>query len=283
MSALDLVSTWPVERAAAGYVTDNGHTAATVDLARPFALASVTKLLTAMAVLVAVEEGSVDLDEPAATMPEVSVRHLFAHTSGLPFEGETPIARPGTNRIYSNTGIERLAGHLVERTSISFATYLDEAVLGPLAMTATDIGDRSPASGASASLSDLLRFGRELLVPTLLSAETLAAATSVQYPGIAGIVPGIGRMDPCDWGLGFELKDAKAPHWTGGTNSSATFGHFGGTGTFLWVDPEAGIACVGLCDRPFDTWALEAWPRFADAVLREGRAVRPMSLPAKGC
>jgi CubicO group peptidase (beta-lactamase class C family) len=81
------------------------------------------------------------------------------------------------------------------------------------------------------------------------------------------VIPGIGRQDPNDWGLGLELKDAKAPHWTGTRNSPRTFGHFGGSGTFLWVDPEADLALVALSDRDFGDWALEAWPRLADEVL----------------
>ena len=115
-----------------------------------------------------------------------------------------------------------------------------------------------------------LRLGQELLEPTVIARETLAEATSVQFPGLAGIVPGIGRMDPCDWGLGPELRDGKAPHWTPTTSSGGTFGHFGGAGTFLWVDPEAGVACAGLTDRPFGDWALAAWPAFGDAILRAG-------------
>ena len=102
-----------------------------------------------------------------------------------------------------------------------------------------------------------------------MSPATLAAATTVSFPGLSGVLPGVGRFDPLDWGLGFELRDAKVPHWTGGANSPATFGHFGGSGTFLWVDPEAGLACVALTDRDFGPWALEAWPRFSDAVLAE--------------
>ena len=52
-------------------------------------------------------------------------------------------------------------------------------------------------------------------------------------------------------------------------NSPKTFGHFGQAGTFLWVDPDAGVACVALTDRPFGPWAAEVWPEFADAVLAE--------------
>jgi CubicO group peptidase (beta-lactamase class C family) len=76
-------------------------------------------------------------------------------------------------------------------------------------------------------------------------------------------------MEPNDWGLTFELRDAKSPHWTGRRNSERTFGHFGATGTFLWVDPDAGLACGVLTDRRFGDWALEAWPPLGDSVLSE--------------
>jgi CubicO group peptidase (beta-lactamase class C family) len=76
-------------------------------------------------------------------------------------------------------------------------------------------------------------------------------------------------MEPHDWGLGFDLKDAKAPHWTGERNSSRTYGHFGGSGTFIWVDPDVRIACACLTDLEFGGWAKEAWPALSDAVLAE--------------
>src|SRR5436190_1819202 len=146
-----------------------------------FRWASVTKLVTALAALVAAEEGVIDLDEPAG--PEGStVRHLLAHASGLPFEPGAPTGRPGQRRIYSNVG-----------------------------------------------------------------------------------------FDPLDWGLGFELRDAKEPHWTGSRASPRTFGHFGGSGTFLWVDPDADVSLGVLTDLDFGDWAKEAWPNLSDAVLAEER------------
>lgn len=228
--------------------------------------ASVTKLPTALAALVAAEEGVIDLDEPAG--PEGStLRHLLAHASGLPFEGGEPIAKPEQRRIYSNTGFEVLAEHVAAAAEMPFAEYLRAAVLQPLGMNAELRG--SAASQLYGTLDDLMRFARELQLPTLIAPETFAEATSVQFPGLGGVLPGFGRWDPNDWGLGFELRDAKARHWTGTRNSPRTFGHFGGSGTFLWVDPDAGLACALLTDRDFDDWALEAWPRLSDAVLDE--------------
>jgi CubicO group peptidase (beta-lactamase class C family) len=92
-------------------------------------------------------------------------------------------------------------------------------------------------------------------------------ATTVAFPGLDGVLPGFGRQRPNDWGLGFELRDAKSPHWTGATNSTATFGHFGRSGTFLWVDPVAGLACACVTNRDFGPWAAEAWPILSDAVV----------------
>ena len=111
-----------------------------------------------------------------------------------------------------------------------------------------------------------------MLAPTLVTRETVDEATSVQFPGLAGVLPGWGRMDPNDWGLAFELRDHKSPHWTSAQSSPRTFGHFGAAGTFLWVDPDAGLACGVLMDKDFGDWAIEAWPRFNDLVVGEERA-----------
>ncbi|GAB3883240.1 hypothetical protein GCM10029964_042260 [Kibdelosporangium lantanae] len=102
-----------------------------------------------------------------------------------------------------------------------------------------------------------------------MSRQLFAEATTVVFPGLAGVLPGFGHQRPNDWGLGFSVRDHKSPHWTGTGNSPETFGHFGQAGTFLWVDPAVGIACVALTDRVFGPWAAEVWPVFSDAVLAE--------------
>lgn len=292
MQALDGVGRWPVGTAAVGVLTSGPSAGPAVagttgPRSRPFAWASVTKPVTALAVLVAVEEGTLGLEQPAGP-PGSTVRHLLAHASGLgPDPGPggperaRPLAEPGRRRIYSNTGYEVLAEVLARSSGLSFAEYLTGAVLEPLGMGGTSIRadeERGLPSGSAAGLTgplvDLLAFAAELLVPTLVSRETLDLATSVAFPGLAGVLPGFGRFDPCDWGLGVELRDGKPPHWTGTANSPATFGHFGQSGSFLWVDPAAGVACAGLSDRMFGPWAAQAWPDLADAVLAELVAAR---------
>jgi CubicO group peptidase (beta-lactamase class C family) len=264
LRALEQIDGWPAATATAGVVAGE-RTWSHGPTGHEFGWASVTKLLTATATLVAAEEGVVDLDEPAG--PEGStVRHLLAHASGLPFEGEQPISRPGRRRIYSNTGFELLAALVGERAEMPFDEYLRAAMLDPLGMSATRL-EGSPAAGLRGPLDDLLAFARELLAPRLIAPETLAEATEVAFPGLSGVLPDFGRQEPLDWGLGFEIKDAKSPHWTGSRNSERTFGHFGGSGTFLWIDPAVGAACACLTDLDFGDWAKDAWPRLSDAVL----------------
>jgi len=233
--------------------------------------ASVTKLVTALAVLVAVEEEMIDLATPAGP-PGATVRHLLAHASGLAFGSAAIRAVPGERRIYSNTGFEVLAGVVAERAEMPFALYLGEAVLEPLAMTGTRL-EGGAAAGLVGPLDDLVKLCAELLQP-LLSASMFREATTVAFPGLAGELPGFGRCAPLDWGLGFEVRDGKAPHWTGSGNSPQTFGHFGRSGSFLWVDPQVGLACAALSGRDFGPWAAAAWPALADAVLAEDAARR---------
>ena len=189
MDVLQAIDSWGARTATAGVVRADGELGVHGPRRDVLRWASVTKLLTGLATLIAVEEGTVDLDEAAG--PEGStLRHLLA-------------------------------------------------------------------------------LARELLEPTLVAPETLTEATTVQFPGLAGVLPSWGRMDPNDWGLAFELRDAKSPHWTGTRASPRTFGHFGAAGTFLWVDPDAGLALAVLTDKEFGDWAKAAWPVLSDSVFGE--------------
>jgi CubicO group peptidase (beta-lactamase class C family) len=265
--ALDALAGWPVDHAAGAVVAGGATRAHAGDQAWVTRIASVTKPLVAYACLVAVEEGTLDLDAPAGP-PGATVRHLLAHASGLPFEGTEPIAPPASRRIYSNAGFAALGDALADAAGLDLATYLGEAVLAPLGMSASELRG-SAGAGAWSSVADLAAFAAELLSPTLVDPATLAEATSEQFPGLAGIIPGLGRYDPNPWGLGFELKGAKSPHWTAPQGSPRTFGHFGGSGTFLWVDPDAAVACVVLTDREFGDWAPPLWSAVSADVLAE--------------
>lgn len=270
MRALEQIDRWPVPHAAAAVVDKAGVVAAHGDTDRTFPLASVTKLLTAHAVLLAVEEGVLDLGDPAGPTG-ATVRHLLAHASGLSFEGGEVQGAPGRRRIYSNGGYAVL-GELVERRSgFPFADYLRVGVAEPLGMPHTSLRGHA-GHGGSSSARDIAVIARELLEPTLLSHETHGAATAIAFPGIDGVLPGYGVQRPNDWGLGPEVRGSKHPHWTGTANSPRTVGHFGQSGTFCWADPDAGLGLVVLTDRDFGAWAKPLWTELSDAVLAEWAA-----------
>ncbi len=267
-AAWALTSQWPAPTWSAAIVAHNltGRSVDTRgDTARVQRIASVSKPLAAWAVLVAIEEGSVGLDDPVGQQG-CTVRHLLCHAGGYPFEGSQPVGKPGAKRIYSNTGYDLLAGHLEASTGMAFGEYLGDAVFSPLGMGSSDLRG-SCAKDVWSCVDDLVLFADELRSPSLVARETWLAAVTAQMPTLSGVVPGVGSFDPCPWGLGVEIRGHKSPHWTGTRNSSATFGHFGGVGTFLWVDPVADVACVMLSETEFDQWGLAQWPTFSDAVL----------------
>lgn len=280
MRALDVLADWPVPAAAAAVIgptfrgerSDGGVSVLAThgDTSHPFRLASVTKPLVARAAQVAVEEGAFELGTPAGP-PGATVRHLLAHTSGVAMQSAEVLAAPGTRRIYSNAGFTLLAQALQDTAEIAFGRYLHEAVFEPLGMTATALtGDVAAAGyGAESSVDDLARFAADLLRPALVTPEMHAEATTVQFPGLNGVLPGFGSQRPNDWGLGFEIRAEKTPHWTGSSNSAGTYGHFGQSGTFLWVDPAVDLALVVLTDRDFGEWTHPLWPAISDGVLRE--------------
>ena len=225
-----LADEFPVESFGVAVVDREGvHTRG--NTSRVQRIASVSKPLAAWAVLVAVEEGSVSLDDPVG-QPGCTLRHLLSHAGGYPFFGDQPVGRPGAKRIYSNTGYDMIAAHVEARTGMPFGTYMAEAVFGPLGMTQSELRG-SCAKDVHSNVDDLVLFVHELRRPRLLARETYMEAVTPVFPELDGVLPGLGHMDPCPWGLGVEIRGHKQPHWTSPANSSATFGHFGGTGTFL--------------------------------------------------
>ncbi|WIM67049.1 serine hydrolase domain-containing protein [Corynebacterium breve] len=252
---------WPVNDVAAAVVgsTEAEHG----DVDRIFHLMSVTKLFSAYAFLMAVEEGVFELDQPAG--PEGStVRHLLAHASGVGFasrEQERPL---GERRIYSSAGFEWLADILEEETGIAMRHYARDGVFRPLGMDDTAIYG-SPGHDGRSTVADMEKFARELLQPTLLHESTVREAFTPQFPELRGLVPGYGMQKPCPWGLGFEIRGRKAPHWMGTGVPEETVGHFGMAGTYLWAVPSwsdhelAGTAAICLTNRQFGNWAKPLW------------------------
>ena len=259
-----------------------------------FPFASVTKPIVAWSALVAVKRGLLDLDAPAgagtahsaagagtahnavgagtasgstrAMLPGATVRHLLAHASGIAFDSDAVLAAPGTRRIYSNRGIEILGERLQEATATPLERWVETTVLEPLGMSSVLVPG-SPAHSGEGTARDLAVFAGELAAPRLISASLAAEATSVVFPGLDGVLPGYGRQAPNDFGLGVEVRGHKHPHWTGRASSLATFGHFGQSGSFIWVDPEARRQAVFLGERRFAAVHKDAWPDLCDQIL----------------
>jgi CubicO group peptidase (beta-lactamase class C family) len=270
MAALDVLDDWPVQAAAAAVIGPHGVLDTHGNTGRVFELASVTKPLVARAAHVAIEEGVVDLDT-AAGPPGATIRHLLAHASGLAMQSDRVLAAPGARRVYSNQGFTVLAQTVERESGIEFGRYLAEAVCKPLSMGTTRLNGGALAAGfgVTSTVEDLSAFAGDLLCPVTVSAQLHGEATTVQFPGLDGVLPGYGVQRPNDWGLGFEIKDAKSPHWTGARNSARTYGHFGQAGGFICVDPQFELALVVLTDRDFGEWVFEPWPAICDAVVSE--------------
>ncbi|MEX2653790.1 MAG: serine hydrolase domain-containing protein [Acidimicrobiia bacterium] len=264
MTPAEHVGTWPVDRV--GYaVLVGGEVVEESGDRGVFELASIAKLFAALTAMIALEEGSLDLDAPAGPAG-ATVRHLLAHAAGYDFDSERIVAGVGSRRVYSNTGIEVFADHLAAATGMSYAEYLRLGVLEPLSLGDTALYG-SPAHGMRSSVSDIAGLAGEFMRPSLVSESTMRMARSPVFPQLAGVLPGIGRFDPNPFGLAIEVKGEKSPHWSGRRTSPETFGHFGGAGTFLWVDPVIDVAVVALTDRGFGSWAMDVWPEFSDLVV----------------
>jgi CubicO group peptidase (beta-lactamase class C family) len=275
VGSLDLIDTWPVNRAAAAFVGSDGTITTAGDIDQVFELASLTKLMTALAVLVAVEEESLTLDQ-VATDAGATISDLLCHASGMAPDSRDQLTTPGTRRVYSTAGYERLGEIVAEHSGMAFSAYLSEGVLVPLGMATTELHG-SPGSDATSTVRDMIALASAWRRGTIVHQTTLSLATEPVRPELGGVLPGFGRFDRNLWGLGPEIRGEKLPHWTGSLNSAATYGHFGRSGTMLWNDPMAGCTLIALTNEPFGEWAAAHWPLLSDAVLSAGP--RPGSQP----
>ena len=149
-----------------------------------------------------------------------------------------------------------------------FASYVREAICEPLGVDLDPDGHPGVGHARERSRTSS-QVGRELLVPTLVAPETLDEMTSVQFPGLDGVLPDYGRFDPLDWGLGVELKGRKSPHWIGVANLAEHVRPLRRLRDVPLGRPRGGPRLAALTTREFGDWAKEAWPRLSDAVLAE--------------
>ena len=157
---------------ARGYGTSDLESGAPVTPETVFRVGSITKLFTATAIMQLRDAGKLRLDDPVAAHlpwfqvkstftdePEISVRQLLTHTSGLPREAAFPywtthdfptreqirqalpsqdaIFAPATTYKYSNLGMALLGEIVAEVSGEPWADYLRKHVFEPLGMSAT--------------------------------------------------------------------------------------------------------------------------------------------------
>ncbi|WIK64466.1 serine hydrolase domain-containing protein [Gleimia hominis] len=238
------------------------------DETKVFDYMSVTKVFAAIGVLVAVERGHLELGTPVEVAGEtVTIKHLLAHASGVAFDKNERQAEPETRRIYSNFGFERMANAVEEHVGTAFNDWLETEVLEPLGMVETSITGSCAYSGTG-SLRDLMALANELLEPTLISTDLHDQMLTETYPGIRGITPGYGSYRDNAWGLGVEIKKDKQRTWFPPQASENAFGHFGQSGSFIWVDPARGAAGAFLGDEPFGKWHQQHWQQLGDYLLQ---------------
>lgn len=264
MSALDKISQWPVDNVAGALIGPNG-VEALGDTAREYDIKSVTKPVVALGVMLAVEEGAVELDQPAG--PEGStLRHLLSHASGVDFDSREAKRPVEDRRIYSSAGYEWAAEIVADATGMDFPVYLQDGLFEPLGMNSTRL-EGSAGHGLISSVDDLVKFASEVLNPQIIHPDTLTEMRTVQFPDLRGIVPGYGMHRPCPWGLGFEIHGEKDPHWMSTNMPADAAGHFGRSGTYLWVADD--YAMVALADRDFGEWAKPLWQETNEAIWAE--------------
>jgi CubicO group peptidase (beta-lactamase class C family) len=181
-------------------------------LTSPSNIGSVAKTFTAMAVMMLAERGKLRYDdliarhvtELAEATPDITIRHLLTHTSGIPDVGDLGIDRPGlrehdvVNAIrthhasfrrpgfkyrYSNTGYMILAMAIENATGRTFDEFLRTTIFEPLDMNSTRpdpaprrAEDTKGDSGLVSTVDDLLKWDQALAGERLMRAKTFAEA-----------------------------------------------------------------------------------------------------------
>lgn len=265
-------------------------------LNRSFKWMSVTKFLVAIGFWVQ-KRGSnasavpLDFWAPAGGFLPDSVRvvDLLAHCAGLPFDapresasapaglgvkfGVAPLNQcsipPFTKRIYSNYSFEVATQIACEKLGMSWTDWIAAALLKPLGMNGTKLAE-SPAWGAVSPISDLARLAAAVLSPEQLGLTDAEVArnTAAVHPGLRGVLPGYGHQRDNLWAAGVELHGNKSPHYLPEDFPPDVIGHFGQSGSFIWVDRAAGAAGVFLGEKPFGLEHKEIWPSL-NAQIRQ--------------
>lgn len=84
----------------------------------------------------------------------------------------------------------------------------------------------------------------------ILSNATITASTENQLASMKDVPDEDRRFRP--WGLGWRLQWASHANTFGDLVSTSTYGHWGATGTMLWIDPERESFALILSTQPLE-------------------------------
>lgn len=202
------------------------------------------------------------------------------------------VARPGTKVHYQSMGILVLATIVERLTGLSLPGFLQKQIFEPLCMSNTALGiptswhnsghmDRmawsqvdskpgatdwgwnssywrglgAPWGGLLSTATDLGNFCRHLLrihhgEDGILSHETLCAMTTNQLEYLGNLPEGSVRATP--WGLGWQLNWPGHSRGFGSLLPPECYGHWGATGTLVWIDPTRHVYGIVLTTEPID-------------------------------
>jgi D-alanyl-D-alanine carboxypeptidase len=166
----------------------------------PFHLASLTKPLTATAILMLEEAGQLTLDDPLTRfLPDyspgeavITIEHLLTHTSGVQNYTELPewwavhrqdlsvpeliglfsskprVSAPGTRWAYNNSGYALLGAVIEKISGKPYGQFIEERIFGPLGMR------HSYYAGTSSQVIPKLASGYSGLGPNYRHPEYLS-------------------------------------------------------------------------------------------------------------
>ena len=202
------------------------------------------------------------------------------------------LAPPGTRVHYQSMGILTLATIVEKITRQALPEFLSDNIFAPLNMNDTTLGapdswksggpsqrmawsqvDEQPGAaqwgwnswywrqlgapwgGLLSTAPDIGCLCRHLLnilggQHGILSRQALRVMTTNQLPYLRKIPEPIAGTLP--WGLGWQLNWPSHPHGFGSLLPPECFGHWGATGTLVWIDPTRGVYGVVLTTEPVD-------------------------------
>lgn len=285
----------PVFQVAYGRRNEAGEA---ITLESKFALASMSKMFTALAVAQLVENGKISFDDPVSRyllsypgelIEDVTIHHLLSHTSGLggfdfeeikdktdveemlSLEVERTPFEPGERFVYSNIGYV-LLGAIIERVSgEDYYTYIQDHVLNPLGMHdsgAMFLGETTPgyATGFVPDLGAWLAFGDTKRVanePFRVSVGSPAGDFLATAPDLLRFAEGLRRHKLIGADTFNTLATPRMANYGYGfqTFPNAMVGHNGGAAgesTHFAIDLDEGYTVIVLSN----------YDRAAGAVVR---------------